>query len=67
MADPKEIPREYVEGSELPPTASAGSILFFNTFREEIFKVFAEHGWVKMVKRSEKPAEKGGGHGNPSV
>ena len=67
MAATDQTPQELAQQMDLPKTASPAAILFFNTFREEIFEALASRGWIKMVKHEEKPVEEGGGHGDSAL
>lgn len=52
---------------DLPKTASPAAILFFTTFREEIFEALISRGWIKLSKPVENIEQKGTGHGNPTL
>lgn len=52
---------------DLPKTASPAAILFFTTFREEIFEALISRGWIKLAKPVDSIEKKGADHGNPTL
>lgn len=67
MAATDPTPQELVQQMDLPKTASPAAILFFTTFREEIFEALISRGWIKLAKPVEAPVTKGADHGNPTL